>query len=197
MRTWPPDGLALLMAMNTRTTNPSAPRTLPITDVPPTPTEVRVKAADLMERRAELESRWQRKLDEVIVLSRACAEIADDGDEFADLSSHPYAHLQSRMQRAYDDLADIDDAIARVDGGTFGLCSDCGRPMPDEYLAEQPTARQCPPCASRLKYEQATKTKRSYAALPGSLTRRVPAPRARTSRQGRVEIVRILAGHCA
>jgi RNA polymerase-binding transcription factor DksA len=198
MRTWPADDLALLMAMKTRTTNPPASRRLPATDAAHAPTEVRVKAADLTQRRAELESRWQRKLDEAVVLSQACAEIADGGDEFADLTSHPYARLQSRTQRAYDDLADIDDAIARIDSGTFGICSDCERPMPEDWLAEEPTAQQCPGCASRRRHQRATNFRRSRSAPPGSLTRRVPAPRLRTPRQGRIETSKImLAGHCA
>ena len=43
--------------------------------------------------------------------------------------------------RSRRELRDIDDALRRLDDGTYGLCVVCGRPIPDERLEANPTAR--------------------------------------------------------
>jgi RNA polymerase-binding transcription factor DksA len=105
------------------------------------------RTLDLERWRTELESRWQRKLDELIVLSRACADVASDIDDFAGLGAPPYRRLQRRTERTYDDLAAIEAAIARVDGHTYGICARCGSLMSDDWLADQPDVRHCRSCA--------------------------------------------------
>jgi RNA polymerase-binding transcription factor DksA len=49
--------------------------------------------------------------------------------------------------RAREAIADIDDAIARMDGGTYGRCDTCGAPIPLERLEVMPYARLCVPCS--------------------------------------------------
>jgi DnaK suppressor protein len=39
------------------------------------------------------------------------------------------------------ELGEIEDALARLEAGTYGRCEVCGKPIPDERLAAQPTAR--------------------------------------------------------
>jgi RNA polymerase-binding transcription factor DksA len=39
------------------------------------------------------------------------------------------------------ELRDIEDALRRLDEGTYGTCDVCGRPIPDERLEANPTAR--------------------------------------------------------
>jgi RNA polymerase-binding transcription factor DksA len=39
------------------------------------------------------------------------------------------------------ELHDIEDALKRLDDGTYGKCEVCGRPIPDERLEAYPTAR--------------------------------------------------------
>ncbi|HEY2428208.1 MAG TPA: TraR/DksA C4-type zinc finger protein [Acidimicrobiales bacterium] len=39
------------------------------------------------------------------------------------------------------ELTDIDDALRRLEDGTYGQCEVCGRPIPDERLEANPTAR--------------------------------------------------------
>lgn len=43
-------------------------------------------------------------------------------------------------------LADIDAALQRIDGGTFGTCVTCGKPIPPERLEAIPYAAQCIDC---------------------------------------------------
>ena len=43
-------------------------------------------------------------------------------------------------------LDDIEAAIARIDDGSYGLCQDCGRPIPRKRLEVLPFARRCLNC---------------------------------------------------
>ena len=46
-------------------------------------------------------------------------------------------------------LAAIDEALVRVDEGTYGSCSSCGRPIGEERLEAIPYATQCIDCRRR------------------------------------------------
>jgi DnaK suppressor protein len=43
-------------------------------------------------------------------------------------------------------LAAVDAAIARLDAGTYGRCTSCGKPVGDERLAAIPWAALCIEC---------------------------------------------------
>ena len=43
-------------------------------------------------------------------------------------------------------LAQIDAALARVDAGTYGTCTNCGRPIAEERLEATPWASLCIDC---------------------------------------------------
>jgi RNA polymerase-binding protein DksA len=43
-------------------------------------------------------------------------------------------------------LADIDAALKRIEGGTFGVCTDCGSQIPEERLEARPWATLCIEC---------------------------------------------------
>lgn len=40
-------------------------------------------------------------------------------------------------------IAEIDEALHRLDAGTYGHCQDCGEPIPDERLEAVPATRYC------------------------------------------------------
>jgi RNA polymerase-binding protein DksA len=44
-------------------------------------------------------------------------------------------------------LASIDSALARIDEGTYGTCTNCGRPISEERLEALPWAELCIDCA--------------------------------------------------
>ena len=52
--------------------------------------------------------------------------------------------------RSIDDierlLGEVEDALARLDDGTYGRCSACGATIDDERLAAAPTATTCAAC---------------------------------------------------
>lgn len=49
----------------------------------------------------------------------------------------------SILDRVQQELADVDRAFERLDGGTYGRCDACGEPIADERLATLPAARFC------------------------------------------------------
>lgn len=45
---------------------------------------------------------------------------------------------------------EIRDALARIDAGTYGVCENCGKKIPQGRLETVPYARYCVPCAEKL-----------------------------------------------
>ncbi|WP_238694222.1 TraR/DksA family transcriptional regulator [Nocardioides daphniae] len=43
-------------------------------------------------------------------------------------------------------LEEVDEALARVDAGTYGVCERCGGPIPAARLEARPLARTCVTC---------------------------------------------------
>jgi DnaK suppressor protein len=41
------------------------------------------------------------------------------------------------------ELKDIDDALRRLDDGTYGICEECGKPIDEARLEAMPWARYC------------------------------------------------------
>lgn len=48
------------------------------------------------------------------------------------------------------ELADIDAALARIEGGSYGNCLSCGGPMGLQRLRAIPEARYCLACSGQL-----------------------------------------------
>ncbi|MFF5290195.1 TraR/DksA family transcriptional regulator [Paractinoplanes globisporus] len=57
------------------------------------------------------------------------------------------AQLTALLAATRERIAEIDDALRRVDASTYGVCEGCGRPIPEERLAARPFARRCMACA--------------------------------------------------
>lgn len=55
------------------------------------------------------------------------------------------ARLDALTERA---IEEIDEALARMDAGTFGRCVDCGRAIPVERLEAVPASATCLDCRS-------------------------------------------------
>ena len=51
--------------------------------------------------------------------------------------------LLSHAQRANDAVKEVDEALLRVDDGTYGTCIDCGEPIDPERLRSMPEAARC------------------------------------------------------
>jgi RNA polymerase-binding transcription factor DksA len=127
----------------------------------PFPRSARRHSADSIEDprlrwRLALDSAWQRKIDEAITLSMASAGLTDDDGGPAQRSTPTPGRLLARTEHAYDELAGIEDAMARIDDGTYGVCAGCGHAMSDEWLADKPEERYCADCSLVLVRGQAS-----------------------------------------
>ena len=47
-------------------------------------------------------------------------------------------------------LAEIDAALGRIDAGTYGVCTNCGKPIAEDRLEARPWAALCIDCARDL-----------------------------------------------
>jgi DnaK suppressor protein len=50
-------------------------------------------------------------------------------------------------------LVEVQQALARIDNGTYGICSNCGQPIPEKRLEAIPWATLCVTCESKLGTE--------------------------------------------
>ncbi len=54
-------------------------------------------------------------------------------------------------ERETAELAAIDAALARIDAGTYGQCTDCGVTIPVARLQASPEAWRCIPCQEKAE----------------------------------------------
>lgn len=51
-------------------------------------------------------------------------------------------------------IADIDQALLRIDEGTYGTCARCGKPIDERRLDAMPTARYDAACQAEIEANQ-------------------------------------------
>jgi RNA polymerase-binding protein DksA len=56
---------------------------------------------------------------------------------------------EASEKRAEETIADIEDAIARLDNGSYGACEQCGAAISVERLEAIPYARRCVDCTEQ------------------------------------------------
>jgi RNA polymerase-binding transcription factor DksA len=71
---------------------------------------------------------------------------ADSGTNLADADREEASLeiLQAQQER-------VQEALARVEAGTYGQCVDCGEQLPDERLEVRPEAARCLLCQQRVE----------------------------------------------
>jgi DnaK suppressor protein len=81
----------------------------------------------------------------------------DDGvKDSLDLSLQDHnQELALRLgERESQTVADIDQALLRIDEGTYGDCARCGKPIPEARLEALPTARYDAACQTEIESRQ-------------------------------------------
>ena len=106
--------------------------------------------ARLVAERERAEARLEhlrRDRDEIIAtvqLDPPDDEHDPDGSTLAWEREQLAALIEAEERR----LVAIDDALARLDDGTYGVCEACGEQIPDGRLEVRPFARRCVDCAA-------------------------------------------------
>jgi DnaK suppressor protein len=69
----------------------------------------------------------------------------EDTDDWAVADAMAAMDIAS-VSRMLAILTDVEAALARITGGTYGECIDCGVPIPYARLAAYPAAMRCVGC---------------------------------------------------
>ena len=97
--------------------------------------------------RAHLESERDRVRGQLREL-HADDDSFDEG--FADTSqvTAERGEIEALTSSLNESLHDLDDALAKLDAGTYGQCERCGAEIGEARLEAMPAARLCIACAS-------------------------------------------------
>lgn len=87
-----------------------------------------------------------RDLEALFAASRD-ANVDDEHDPEGATVGFERAQLTALLAAARKRIAEVDDALRRVDEATYGICERCGQPIAEERLAARPFARCCMACA--------------------------------------------------
>ncbi|GAA5144657.1 TraR/DksA C4-type zinc finger protein [Microbacterium pseudoresistens] len=83
------------------------------------------------------------------IRERAGANDDDEHDPEGVPLSAEWSRLSGLADAAQAELDQVDAALARVADGTYGICTGCGRPIPDARLEIRPFAEFCVACAEK------------------------------------------------
>lgn len=103
----------------------------------------------LREERRDLLLRVVRLRDERDTLPQREPEMEEDARLLRE--AERIERMDARSKRRLDE---IDDALARLDAGTLGLCDSCGEPIEPRRLQAEPTTKLCIRCAEQRELEQ-------------------------------------------
>lgn len=106
----------------------------------------------LMERRATTEQRLASLVHDVhaIVEANRDANSDDEHDPEGATIAFDREQLDAVADSEREDLRLIEEALQRLDAGTYGRCVDCGESIPRARLEARPTAARCVACAARF-----------------------------------------------
>lgn len=82
--------------------------------------------------------------------------LSDAPIHIADLGTDAFEQEVSLSLLANDEhiLEDIAAALQRIEAGTFGVCTECGKPIGDQRLEAVPYTPHCLECARVFQEEQ-------------------------------------------
>ena len=114
---------------------------------------------DTQDARQQLEQ-MLREIDSSSAILEA--EGAGTGTEISHSDQHPgdvageftdADNQNALLENSADQRAQVLEALARIDAGTYGTCVACGQPIPDARLEVRPEAARC--VADQEKFEAA------------------------------------------
>ncbi|HEY3877452.1 MAG TPA: TraR/DksA C4-type zinc finger protein [Trebonia sp.] len=106
--------------------------------------EISVARKRLEEMRAGLDRTLAVLLGEHHLVRGGGAEAGDAG-AFLTEADRNAASVQAAMTHR----TEVQAALARIDDGSYGRCTDCGGPVPGPRLEARPATPRCVPCQGR------------------------------------------------
>ncbi len=103
--------------------------------------------------RSHLESEQKRLTEELEQLQASAPPLDErrEGSPFGKREeeaseSFEFEKRLALEKRIRDHLAEVEHALSKFEGGTYGLCDNCGQPMDPARLEALPEARFCLSC---------------------------------------------------
>jgi DnaK suppressor protein len=82
-------------------------------------------------------------------------DIDTDGDEFDEVQGNLIIEMHSQLlSRNNEKLTRIESALLQMDNNTYGICEDCGEPIPEKRLMINPYTPTCVCCAEEREIEE-------------------------------------------
>ena len=115
-------------------------------------------AIDLAVMRKRLEEKQAELQQHIATLTGSPAQPEDSiqaSDGVVELEEEAVDLEETDIEQAILDnenalLVEVQQALARIDNGTYGICSNCGQPIPEKRLEAIPWATLCVTCESKL-----------------------------------------------
>lgn len=111
--------------------------------------DIQALQSRLEQRRAELRHDLHDKLLQSgdKTFTELAGRVHDAGDE--SIASMLIDLTTSEIEREVQEVQDIEAALARIRGGDYGVCMDCGEQIAPARLQAYPIAKRCRDCQSR------------------------------------------------
>jgi len=106
--------------------------------------EISIARKRLEEMRADLDRTVSVLMGEHHLVRGGGAEPGDAGANLTEADRNA-ASVQAAMTHRTEVLA----ALARIDDGSYGRCTDCGGPVPGPRLEARPATSRCVPCQTK------------------------------------------------
>lgn len=135
----------------------------------------KLTAAEIRKYKAMLLAKMNEILGNVTTmeteaLRRERSDLSNMPIHMADLGTDSYEidNIIGLMDSERRILTEIDDALGRIEDGTYGVCQGRGEPIPKERLKAIPWARYCVGCATLVEKGLLAKKKPQeyYGAFP-------------------------------
>lgn len=111
----------------------------------------------LIERRSALSGNVTKMEDEALRRSRqdASGDLSSMPIHMADMGSDTFEQdfTLGLIENEEQELGAIEDAMERIDEGTFGVCEECSKPIPKERMKAIPHAALCLECKKKEEGE--------------------------------------------
>ena len=100
---------------------------------------------ELSTLRGQLEDERARLASQISVLEVGHDQSLAYDENFADSGQVAAEQGENKalLNQLNEQLADVDRALAKMDGGTYGLCERCGEPIAEPRLEAMPATRFC------------------------------------------------------
>jgi DnaK suppressor protein len=92
-------------------------------------------------------------------------DTTEPSGDIYDISSNERDRELSYMlgDRERNKLREIDNAISKIDDGTYGICDECGETISKKRLSVIPYSNLCIACKSKIEKEEKEKLNDSYS----------------------------------